>query len=192
MRSSNFLTHGIFYIDILYLLTLVGGVSSDVSRSSAQLLLCHDVRSSVSLTFSSKDALVHFLVLSMYCILVHPLLLFPDIIPRMHIIFFHSFIAHCCGLQMSHVSFSFLQLSLSDRIVSSQSCLLDCRPMFVLVSLFLVCLPVFLLLLSAECHNVLMCFSLCGPHMTTFCFSGCFYIVVSFTPIFCSTSMFVV
>ena len=61
---------------------------------------------------------------------------------------------------MSHVSFAFLQLSLSDRIVLSQSSPLDRRPMFVLVSLFLVCLPVFLLLFSAEYHNVLMCFSL--------------------------------
>ena len=51
---------------------------------------------------------------------------------------------HCCGLWMSHVSFSFLQLSLSNRIVSSQSSLLYRQPMFVLVSLFLVCLPVFL------------------------------------------------
>ena len=80
---------------------------------------------------------------------------------------------HCCGLKMSHVSFSFLQLSVSDCIVSSRSSLLDRRPMFVLVSLFLVCLPVFLLLLPAEYRNVLMCFSLCVPHKTTFCFSGC-------------------
>ena len=78
---------------------------------------------------------------------------------------FQSFIRcciHCCGLQMPHVSFDFLQ---------SQSILLYRRPMFVLVSLFLVCLPVFLLLLSAEYHNVLMCFS-CVPHNTTFCVSS--------------------
>ena len=37
----------------------------------------------------------------------------------------------------------------------------------------LVCLPVFLLLFSAEYRYALMCFSLCGPHKTTFCFSGC-------------------
>ena len=48
--------------------------------------------------------------------------------------------------------------------------LLDRRPMFVLVSLFLVCLPVFLLLFSVEYHNALMGFSLCGPHKTTFGF----------------------
>ena len=35
---------------------------------------------------------------------------------------------------MSHVSLSFQLLSLSDHIVSSQSSLLDRRPMFVLVS----------------------------------------------------------
>ena len=60
---------------------------------------------------------------------------------------------HCCGLQMSHVSVSVQLLPLSSRIVSSQSSLLYRRPMFVLVSLFLVCLPVFLLLFSAEYHN---------------------------------------
>ena len=60
---------------------------------------------------------------------------------------------HCFGLQMSHVSFSFQLLSLSGRIVSSQSSLLDHRPMFVLVSLFVVSPAVFLL--SAEYHNVL-------------------------------------
>ena len=91
-------------------------------------------------------------------------------------LFLQSFIhccVHYCGLQMFHVSITFHLLSLSDRIVSSQSNLLDRRTMFVLVSLFLVCLPVFLLLFSAKYHNVLMCFSLCGPHKTTFCFSGC-------------------
>ena len=54
--------------------------------------------------------------------------------------------------------------SLFDRVVWSQSSLSDHRPMFVLVSLFLVCLLVFPLLLSAEYHNVLICSSLCGPH----------------------------
>ena len=73
---------------------------------------------------------------------------------------------HCCGWHMFHVtvSASFLLLSLSGRIVWSQSSPSDHRPMFVLVSLFLVCHPVFLLLLSAEYHNVLMCSSLGGPH----------------------------
>ena len=52
-------------------------------------------------------------------------------------------------------------VSVSDHIVSSQSSLLDRRPMFVLVSLFLICLPVFILLLLAEYHNVLMCVSHC-------------------------------
>ena len=70
----------------------------------------------------------------------------------------------CC------ISFSFQLLSLSDRIVSSQSSLLDRQPMFVLVSLFLVCCPIFLLLLSAEYHDVLTCFPLRGPHNTTSCF----------------------
>ena len=55
---------------------------------------------------------------------------------------------HCCGLRMSHVSLSFQLPSLSGRVVSSQSSFIDRRPMFVLVSLFLVCLPVFLLLSS--------------------------------------------
>ena len=47
------------------------------------------------------------------------------------------------------------------------------RPMFVLVSLFLVCLAVFLLFFPAEYHNVLICFTLCGPLKTYFWFSGC-------------------
>ena len=109
--------------------------------------------------------------------------------------FIHSFIeccVHCCGLQMFHVSASFLPLSLFGRIVWSQSSPSDHRPMFILVSLFLVCLLIFLLLLSAEYHDVLMCSSLCGPHKTTFLFFRVFSIDVSFTPIFCSTSMFVV
>ena len=79
----------------------------------------------------------------------------------------------CCGLQMFHVNASFLLLSLSGRITSSQSTLSDHRPMFVLVSLFLVCIPVFIILFAAEYHNVLMCFSLCGQHKTNFSFSGC-------------------
>ena len=65
---------------------------------------------------------------------------------------------------MSHVSLSFALLSLSCHIVVSQSSLSDRRPMFVLVFLFLVCRSVFLLLFSAEYHNDLMCFSLCGSH----------------------------
>ena len=51
----------------------------------------------------------------------------------------------------------------STAVVSSRSRLLDHRPIFALVSFFLVCLAVFLLLFSAEYHNALMCFSLCGP-----------------------------
>ena len=65
----------------------------------------------------------------------------------------------CCGLQMSHVSLYFPLISLSVCIVSCQSSRLDHRPMFVLVSLFLVCLPVLLLLSAADYHNVLMCFA---------------------------------
>ena len=87
--------------------------------------------------------------------------------------FIHSVLRPLLGVANVSYSFAFLQLSLSDRIVSSQSSLLYRRPRFVLDSLFLICLPVFLLLLSAEYHNVLMCFSLCVPHKTTFCFSGC-------------------
>ena len=51
----------------------------------------------VSLTFSPRDVLVHFLMLSMYCILGRSLLLFPGIIPRMH--FFtrlHLLFLHAC------------------------------------------------------------------------------------------------
>ena len=81
--------------------------------------------------------------------------------------FFINCCVHCCGLQMSHVSLSFPLLSWSVRIVSSQTSLFDRRPMFVLVSLFLVCLPFFLLLSSAEYHNVLMCFSLCSCFLYT-------------------------
>ena len=74
--------------------------------------------------------------------------------------------SRCCGLQMPHVSSSFLfqLLSSSDRNVSCRRSLLDRRPMFVLVSLFLVCLPVFLVLFSSEYHNVLMFLKLWGPH----------------------------
>ena len=56
-----------------------------LAAPAAQLLSLHADLSSVRLTFSSKDALVHFLMLSMYCILGRPLLLFPDIIPRMQV-----------------------------------------------------------------------------------------------------------
>ena len=49
-------------------------------------------------------------------------------------------------LQRSQASLSFQLLYLSGRIVSSLSSLLDRRPMFVLVSLLLACLPVFLIL----------------------------------------------
>ena len=90
--------------------------------------------------------------------------------------YFFSFIHRCvrrCGMQMYHVSLSFQLFYLSVRIVSSQSSLSDHRPMFVLVSLFLVCLPVFLLLFSADCHIALMFFSACGPHKTYFCFLVC-------------------
>ena len=66
------------------------------TAAAAQLLSLHAVLSSVRLTFSSKDALVHILMLSMYCILGRPLILFPDIIPRMqvftrlHLLFLHA------------------------------------------------------------------------------------------------------
>ena len=60
---------------------------------------------------------------------------------------------HCCELRMSHVSLSFQLPSLSGHVVSSQSSFIDHRPMFVLVSLFLVCLPVFLLLFSLADRN---------------------------------------
>ena len=42
--------------------------------------------------------------------------------------------------------------------------------MFVLVSFFLACLVVFILLFSVQDHNVLICFSLCGPHKNIFFF----------------------
>ena len=89
---------------------------------------------------------------------------------------------HCCGSQMFHVdplSAWFMLLSLFVRIVWSQSILSDRRPMFVFVSFFLFCRSVFLLWLSAEYHNVLMCSSLCGPHNTNFLFFRVFSIVVS-------------
>ena len=82
----------------------------------------------------------------------------------------NEFSVHCYWLQMSHISLSFQLLFLSGRIVQfvPVQSLRDRRPIFVLLSLFLVCLPVFLLFLSAEYHNVLMCFSLYDPHNTTF------------------------
>ena len=99
--------------------------------------------------------------------------------------FITEYCVHCCGLQMFHVSASFMLLCLFVRIVWSQSILWDRRPMFVLVSLFLFCRSVFLLLLSADYHNVLMWSSLCDK--TTFwVFFRVFSIVGSFTPIFCS------
>ena len=64
--------------------TLVGGVSSAVL-------------SSVTPMFWSKDALVHFLMLSMYFILGRPFLLFPGIIPRMHVFTsLHLLFLHAC------------------------------------------------------------------------------------------------
>ena len=60
---------------------------------------------------------------------------------------------HCCGLQMSHVSLSFPLISLSGHIVLSQSSLLNHRPMFILVSLFLVCL--LSIVLSRVLYNTL-------------------------------------
>ena len=82
----------------------------------------------------------------------------------------NSFI-HCCGF---NVTCRFLLSVALFMVVSFRvSPVSDHRPMFVLVSLFLVFLPVFRLLLSAEYHTVLLCFSLCGQHKTTVCFSGC-------------------
>ena len=93
---------------------------------------------------------------------------------------------HFCGLQMSHVglSFSFLQLSVSYRIISSQSSLLHRRPMFVLVSLFLVCLPVFL-----QSSIVASRVSRCPDVFVIMCPAvfRLFNIVVSFTQIVRST-----
>ena len=64
-----------------------------------------------------------------------------------------------------------------------QSSLLDHRPMFVSVSLFLVCLAIFLLLLSAQHRKTQMCLSLCRPHKTSiFQFV---YRSFSFTQMFC-------
>ena len=96
----------------------------------------------------------------------------------------HSLLRPLC-----HLSFSFQQLSLSGRIASSQSSLLDRRTMFVLVSVFLVCLAVFLQFFSGEYHNAPMCLTSCGSHKTSVCFSVVF-IVVSFIPIFCSRPYF--
>ena len=64
-----------------------------LATPAAQLLLRHAVLSSVTLTFSSKDALVHFLMLS---ILGHSLLLFPGILTGMHVFtrFTHCFCMH--------------------------------------------------------------------------------------------------
>ena len=74
------------YFTLLYLLTLLCVVSSDCSPSSGTILLHHAVLSSVTLTFSSKDAFVHFVMLSMYCILERPPpLLFPGIVQRLHV-----------------------------------------------------------------------------------------------------------
>ena len=64
-------------------------------------------------------------------------------------------------------------LSISGRIVSSQFSLLDHPSLFVLVSLFLVCLPVLQLSFSAEkaYHNALLIYYV--SHERCFCFSGC-------------------
>ena len=85
---------------------------------------------------------------------------------------------HCCGLQMSHITFSFQLLSLSYRFE-------PCSPVSYIVD---TCSSFVSLLFSAEYHNALMCFSLCGMHNTSFWCSRCCIIVVFFTPIFCSTS----
>ena len=65
---------------------LVGVAVLMLATTAAQLLLRHAFLSFVIHMFSSKDAFVHFLMLSMYCILGRPLLLFPGIIPRMHVL----------------------------------------------------------------------------------------------------------
>ena len=69
--------------------------------------------------------------------------------------FNHSLLRSCWPLQMSHVSISFELLS---RIVLSLSSILDRR--LILSSWSPSASFAFLLLLSADYHNVLMCFSL--------------------------------
>ena len=64
----------------------------------------------------------------------------------------------CTPLQLLH---------LSGRIVSYQSSLLNHRPMFVMVFLFIVCLAVFPHCFQQSTIMPLMNFSLCGPHTTS-------------------------
>ena len=64
-----------YLIHLLYLITSVRIISSDLltlASPDAQLILRHAVLSSVTLKFSSMDALVHFLMVQIYCILEPP------------------------------------------------------------------------------------------------------------------------
>ena len=110
----------------------------------------------------------------------------------------HSFsvvsTVHCCGLQVD-VNLSFQLLFLSGcTCLSSQSILLEtyivdpCSSWSPSSSF---AFQVFLqsILFSAEYHKALMCFSLYGPS-AYFLFFRLFIIIVSFTPIFCSTSIY--
>ena len=65
----------------------------------------------------------------------------------------HSLVCFCCGLNMFHASVSFQLLSLYGPVVSCQSSLLNHPHMFAVVSLFLVCYAVFLILFPAGYHN---------------------------------------
>ena len=109
---------------------LLGGVSSDVSRSRCTPYFT--VLSSVTLKFSSKDALVHFLMLSMYYILGRPLLLFPGVIPRMHVFTrLHLLFLHACPKK---AIFLLIICARSSRLVWSSSSML----LFVLFSVQLI------------------------------------------------------
>ena len=87
----------------IYLLTLVGIVSSDVTRSgcTTSFTPCCSIFSQSYI--SSKDAFVHFLMLSMYCILERPLLVFPGIISRRHVFtWLHLLVLHASNYTISN------------------------------------------------------------------------------------------
>ena len=70
-----------------------------LAAPAPQLLLRHAVLSSVTLMVSSKDALVHFLMLSMY-FFSPP----PGIIPRMHVLKITPIVSTCLSKE-NHFSF---------------------------------------------------------------------------------------
>ena len=104
----------------------LGVVGSDVSRSSCTT----SFRPRCSIFSPSyvffQGSVVHFLMLSMYCILERPLLPSPGIIPRMHVFTSLQFIVSACMSKEIHFSFDNLSKEFASGlkfIQYAQDCL---------------------------------------------------------------------